>query len=368
MSIGSTIKKLRRERDMTQEQLAEYLGITANAVSQWECDRTAPDISQLPILANLFEVTTDYLLGVDVTNKQAAIERIHNEAWELCNAGCKEEAAQITRTALSSYPNSFKLMSDLVIFLYQRAFHQNCSEEEQCSLCTEAAGYIDKIIGGCNDIKIQGEAIELACNIFPVIGRYDDAVHLVANIPDTSKDEMLTRLYSGNKLIEHIKNAICKSVSVAADHTIWLASMNSDDGSPLFDEDAKIALYEKAISFYKTLYEENDFFFDAESLAEAEKHIANIFASRKDTEKVLSHLGECVKYVVLFDTYDEKRDTYTSLIPFGRAPVGINWNNKWNKSHEMLMRLNDDTDYDFVRDNDEFKNLIEQLKQTDNMN
>ena len=44
MSIGSTIKKLRRERNMTQEQLAECLGITANAVSQWECDRTAPDI------------------------------------------------------------------------------------------------------------------------------------------------------------------------------------------------------------------------------------------------------------------------------------------------------------------------------------
>ena len=66
MSVGTTIKKLRRERDMTQEQLAEYLGITANAVSQWECDKTSPDISQLPILANLFEVTTDFLLGVDV--------------------------------------------------------------------------------------------------------------------------------------------------------------------------------------------------------------------------------------------------------------------------------------------------------------
>ena len=50
MSIGSTIKRLRRERDLTQEQLAEYLGITSRAVSQWECDRTAPDISQLPAL------------------------------------------------------------------------------------------------------------------------------------------------------------------------------------------------------------------------------------------------------------------------------------------------------------------------------
>ena len=55
MSIGTTIKKLRHEREMTQEQLAEYLGITANAVSQWECDRTAPDISQLPMLARVLQ-------------------------------------------------------------------------------------------------------------------------------------------------------------------------------------------------------------------------------------------------------------------------------------------------------------------------
>ncbi len=367
MSIGSTIKKLRRERDMTQEQLAEYLGITANAVSQWECDRTAPDISQLPILANFFEVTTDYLLGVDVTNKQAAIDHICNEAWNLCNSGDKEGAAQIIRNALVSYPNSFKMMSDLTIFLYQRAFQQNCSAEEHHSLCKEAADYIDKIIAGCNDMKIQGKAIELACTIFPAVGRYDDALHLIAALPDASKDEMLTALYSGNKLIEHIKGIICNSVSAAADQTIWLASLNKDDGKPLFDENAKIKLYEKAISFYKTLYEEDDCFFDSESLAEAEKNLADIYALRKDSEKTLFHLSECVRYVIMFDTYDETRDTYSSLIPCGRSPAGINWNNKWNKSHEMLMRLNEDESYDFLRTNDEFGKLLLFLVHTENM-
>lgn len=38
MSIGSTIKRLRRENDMTQEQLADLLGLTSAAVSGWECD------------------------------------------------------------------------------------------------------------------------------------------------------------------------------------------------------------------------------------------------------------------------------------------------------------------------------------------
>ena len=66
MSIGATIKKLRRDKNITQEQLAEMLGISTNAVSQWECDKTAPDISHLPILANIFEVSADVLLEIDI--------------------------------------------------------------------------------------------------------------------------------------------------------------------------------------------------------------------------------------------------------------------------------------------------------------
>ena len=59
MLIGATIKKLRRERDITQEQLAEFLGISSKAVSQWERDKTLPDISQLPLLANIFNLRVD---------------------------------------------------------------------------------------------------------------------------------------------------------------------------------------------------------------------------------------------------------------------------------------------------------------------
>ncbi len=59
MSIGATIKRPRRERSITQEQLAEYLGIGTGAVSQWECDRTAPDTTQLPLLASIFDVSAN---------------------------------------------------------------------------------------------------------------------------------------------------------------------------------------------------------------------------------------------------------------------------------------------------------------------
>ena len=74
MSIGTTIKRLRRERDITQEQLAEYLGISTGAVSQWECDRTAPDITQLPLLASVFDVSADELLEIDGKKKDEIIQ------------------------------------------------------------------------------------------------------------------------------------------------------------------------------------------------------------------------------------------------------------------------------------------------------
>lgn len=74
MSIGTTIKRLRRERDITQEQLAAYLGISTGAVSQWECDRTEPDIAQLPLLANVFDVSADELLEIDGKKKDESIQ------------------------------------------------------------------------------------------------------------------------------------------------------------------------------------------------------------------------------------------------------------------------------------------------------
>ena len=63
MNIGKHILELRRSRNVTQEELAAELGVTAAAVSKWENGYTLPDILMLCALADFFEVTTDELLG-----------------------------------------------------------------------------------------------------------------------------------------------------------------------------------------------------------------------------------------------------------------------------------------------------------------
>ena len=73
LQFKDKIKKLRKEKDMTQEQLAEYMGVSPQAVSRWETGSTYPDIFALPLLAELFGITVDGLLGVDEKEKQKDI-------------------------------------------------------------------------------------------------------------------------------------------------------------------------------------------------------------------------------------------------------------------------------------------------------
>ena len=63
-TLGERITYYRKKNGMTQEQLAEKCSVTPQAVSKWENDLTAPDISLFPRLAELFSVSTDELLGV----------------------------------------------------------------------------------------------------------------------------------------------------------------------------------------------------------------------------------------------------------------------------------------------------------------
>lgn len=62
-TIGNRIQKFRKEKGLTQEELAEKLGVSSQAVSKWENDASCPDISLLPQLCRILGITTDELLS-----------------------------------------------------------------------------------------------------------------------------------------------------------------------------------------------------------------------------------------------------------------------------------------------------------------
>ena len=79
LNFGENIKRLRKNRDLTQEALADALGISAQSVSKWECAYGYPDITQLPAIANFFGVTIDELMNNDTAGKERVLQYFRNQ-------------------------------------------------------------------------------------------------------------------------------------------------------------------------------------------------------------------------------------------------------------------------------------------------
>ena len=80
MEIGNQIKSLRLSRGITQENMAQHLGITAQAVSKWERGVAAPDIEMLPSISAYFGVSIDELFAL---SDETRMERIQNMLWDV---------------------------------------------------------------------------------------------------------------------------------------------------------------------------------------------------------------------------------------------------------------------------------------------
>lgn len=77
--LGENIKRLRREKGITQETLADFLGVTFQSVSKWERGESYPDITTLPEIAGFFRISVDELLGVSKAADEAELTRLLEE-------------------------------------------------------------------------------------------------------------------------------------------------------------------------------------------------------------------------------------------------------------------------------------------------
>ena len=108
LKLHENIKRFRRERGLTQEKLAEALGVTVGAVSKWENGNNTPDIIMLGILADFFDVSVDVLIGYDMSSKRVSdiVDRINSLVAE----HKYENAIIVSKDALTRYPHDFGIL------------------------------------------------------------------------------------------------------------------------------------------------------------------------------------------------------------------------------------------------------------------
>ena len=113
LHIGHKIRSLRKQRGITQEQLAEAIGISFQAISKWENDLALPDITLAPALANYFGVSMDELFDYNLRETEEKVEAIVDNAYA-CRADDPQKSRAILEEGLKTYPDNDVLLNNLL--------------------------------------------------------------------------------------------------------------------------------------------------------------------------------------------------------------------------------------------------------------
>ena len=167
MTIGETIRRLRREQGVTQEKLAEYLGITYQAVSKWENGAGLPDISLILPLANFFGVSPDVLFGWTAESEREDVKRYRERSEELMKNGAVDKELRLWREAAEKYPKNYTCLERLMFALYLAAASGKTEEgKSRDDMLAQALLLGQRILEDCRDNDIAGSARQIMVYIY----------------------------------------------------------------------------------------------------------------------------------------------------------------------------------------------------------
>ena len=171
--LSENLKKYRILKNLTQEDLAGYLGITPQSVSKWERGESYPDITLLPPLANIFETSIDLLVGMDTIRGEEALYQIHNTAVTHQREGNYDAAEKTYRDALRIYPTDPDLLLGLASALALKGS------------TAEAMELTEQGLSLSSNEKQKATMRATLCFLYLKAGRQDKANRLASELPHT---------------------------------------------------------------------------------------------------------------------------------------------------------------------------------------
>lgn len=183
ITIGDNIRRLRRDRDVTQEQLAEAMNVSTTAVSKWERGETYPDITLLFPLAHYFKVSLDELMGYDGAKIEQEIQETLDEYSKLRYYGEYDRARKFICEAYGRFPNDCRVMS---AYMWNIA-GDYADNDPQVILehKDELMSISFRLINECKDTKIRLDAYNMIAKIRHAEGNTEEALEIYRNrFPD----------------------------------------------------------------------------------------------------------------------------------------------------------------------------------------
>ncbi len=296
--LSKQLKELRIKKGNTQEDLANHLGISAQAVSKWEREEGYPDITLLPAIASYYNVSVDDLLGVGETEKEKKILSYKEKNSELFHDGKSRDRVALWREAQKEFPNDLTVIHGLMYAL---------SAEDQDANADEIIACGERIINESTDQSLRGGAIQCLCFTYYYAKKDAVTAGKYANMAgDVTTYDLLLHILEGERAVIHCQ----RNVMALFDEIGLSVRIMCQKGGYTSEENIKAR--EFLIQCFDLLYPDGNCGFYHVRYSEIYKEMAESYLKLGDASKMFECLDKSADHAIRYDTLKDGK--FTSFI------------------------------------------------------
>lgn len=348
MEIGKIIKQARTLKQITQEELAQILKVSTQAVSRWECGINYPDITLIPIIANYLDITADELLGIDLSERKQNIKKIIFENDELINYKRLDESLDLIKQSLKKYPNDEFLLNELTKVYWHRMLETIGKDDlfdYRQKLKHEIIENALKNLEIAKDKEVIEQANLYLIYTYPRIGESGrlKALEIVNNLPsiDFSKELRLRNVLTGKDRMRQLQSNMLLGIRIINESFSYHIIEYFDD------LDKKIEILKKNIELIKLMIGENLYRFNI-PCSNYSFSIAMMYALKNDKINTVKYLNDAYEFAKKATemSFDGEYDSWW----IEGLPYKTNKTNDYSGNYKLF----EDKAFDFIRKNEEF--------------
>lgn len=358
LTFAENLKNLRLNKGVTQNDLAEFLGMSNQSVSKWERDEGYPDITLLPKIAAYYGVTVDDLLGCGRIAINEKIRHYREESAALSHEYRIHEDLALWETAYAEFPNEPEVLDGLMGSLFSVWMS---GTPDDCAYGERILALGRRLLDESHDSQIRDHAVQLLCYTYGQLGDRENAVRCAEQQTGylATKDQLLAAVLDGEEKVRQAQENI---ESLAA---CMYQNVNEMAFSGCFAPEEEIRLRKFVVRLYELVYDDGNYGFYHDVLFVTWQHIARLYARLADAENCLSAVGKCAEHCIAYDRLMQSGGTgrYTSPLT-DRLTCDLNETVPTEEGTQcrILLRCLTDPCYDLIRCDTRFTALTEKLK------